>query len=141
MEEKTLTIGQVAAQVRINASAIRFYEEQGVLPAPARVSGQRRYGADAVQKLEALRVAQQAGFTLPEIRDLLDESETEEASARLRTLAERKLPEVRGLIARAQAMESWLEAARECECSGFDVCGLFQGQSPEASLRPPAAGS
>ena len=131
-ETELMTIGAVAEQVGIRTSAIRYYEEQGVLPDPPRVSGQRRYTSETVQKLEALRVAQEAGFTLPEIRDLLAASDSEETSAGLRRLAERKLPEVRALIARAQAMASWLEAARGCDCSGLDVCDLFQ----EPGLRP-----
>ena len=135
MEDGPMTIGEVAKQVGIRTSAIRYYEEQGVLPDPPRVSGQRRYGKEIVQKLEALQVAQEAGFSLPEIRDLLDESESEESSAKLRDLAKRKLPEIRALIARAQAMESWLETARNCDCSGLDVCDLFR----EPDLRPGAA--
>ena len=132
MEKGQLTIGEVAARTGVRTSAIRFYEDRGVLPAPRRVSGQRRYDPDVVQKLEALQIAQQAGFSLPEIRDLLDQSEGLEASAKLRALAERKLPEIRALIARAQAMETWLETARGCDCSGLDVCDLFK--APE--LRP-----
>src|SRR5689334_10269910 len=46
-----MTIGEVARQVRVAASAIRYYEEIGLLPAPARVNGRRRYDWSAVQRL------------------------------------------------------------------------------------------
>lgn len=53
---ETLTIGQLAPRFGLNMSAILYYEANGVLPEPARVSGQRRYGPDAVRRLEVLDV-------------------------------------------------------------------------------------
>ena len=70
--DTTLSIGEVAEQARLNISAIRFYERKGLLPEPERVSGQRRYSAETVQRLGTIDVAKQAGFSLEEIRVLLD---------------------------------------------------------------------
>jgi DNA-binding transcriptional MerR regulator len=121
-----LTIGRLAQRVGLATSAIRFYERTGVLPAAARVSGQRRYGEDAVRRLEVLKIAQQAGLSLDEARLLLQSADagtpTFEA---LRELAERKLPEIDALIARAQEMRGWMLAASDCSCTSFDVCDLF----------------
>src|SRR5687768_5719384 len=97
-----LTIGQLASRTGLATSAIRYYERRGVLPPAERVSGQRRYGPEAVRRLEIVGVAQRAGFTLDEARVLLD------SGAPLRELAARKLPEVEALIARAEEMRSWL---------------------------------
>ena len=121
--EETLTIGQLADRAGIATSAIRFYERAGVLPPPARVSGQRRYDGDALRRLEVLAVAKRAGFTLDEARVLLERGEP------LRELAARKLPEVEALIARAQHMRTWLEHASRCECESLDVCALFETQT------------
>jgi hypothetical protein len=55
--DETLTIGQLAQRFELKTSAIRYYERVGVLPEPARESGQRRYGADAIKRLEVLEVA------------------------------------------------------------------------------------
>jgi MerR family transcriptional regulator, redox-sensitive transcriptional activator SoxR len=121
----TLSIGEVASQVGVRASSIRYYESVGVLPEPQRESGRRRYGPEAVDLLRAISVAQQAGFSLEEIRELLEGSEQGEASEQLRTLAQRKLPEIEELIARAQSMKAWLEAASGCDCPTLDVCALF----------------
>lgn len=124
--DQTLTIGQLAQQFGINTSAIRYYEANGVLPAPARVSGQRRYGPDAVRRLEVLDVAKRAGFSLDEIRVLLQSADAgTPAFESLRTLAARKLPEVEALIERAEAMRAWLLIATDCDCTSLDICALF----------------
>lgn len=126
---ETLTIGQLAQRFGLNTSAIRYYERAGVLPEPERVSGQRRYGPDAVKRLEVLEVAKRAGFSLDEARVLLERSEAgTPAFEAVRELAERKLPDVEALIARAEEMRSWLLTATDCSCTSFDACGLFAGE-------------
>jgi MerR family transcriptional regulator, redox-sensitive transcriptional activator SoxR len=128
----TLTIGQLADRFGLNTSAIRYYESAGILPAPARESGRRRYGSDAVRRLEVLQVAKRAGFSLDEARVLLAGADAgSPASASLRELAARKLPEVEALIARAQSMRNWLLIASDCTCASFDVCALFEQGEPE----------
>ena len=119
-----LTIGQLADQAGVNPSKIRFYERHGLLPEPQRESGRRRYDDEALRRLQVIDIAQRAGFTLAEIRELADGGEPRD----LRALAERKLPEVDALIARAHAMREWLELARECDCSSLDLCGLFPAE-------------
>jgi DNA-binding transcriptional MerR regulator len=133
MDETTLTIGQLARRFDLNTSAIRYYEANGVLPAPARESGQRRYGPDAIRRMEVLDVAKKAGFTLDEARVLLQSADRgTPAFASLRALAARKLPEVEALIDRAQAMRAWLLTATDCSCTSLDVCALFapDGEKP-----------
>jgi MerR family redox-sensitive transcriptional activator SoxR len=131
-----LTIGQVAARAGIRVSHIRYYEEIGVLPAPERVSGQRRYHEDVLHRLSIIDVAQRAGLTLDEIRELTGPRLRDEtAGQRLRELAERKLPHIDALIERAQAVKRWLEIAGNCDCQTVDVCGLFV----DPTLAPPPA--
>ena len=120
-----MTIGDVASAAGLNASAVRYYERVGVLPAPERVSGQRRYGPETVHRLRTVQAGQQAGFSLDEIKQLLRGAEGGRAAEELRKLAERKLPDVDALIERAQAMKQWLELAAECRCGSLDVCSLF----------------
>ena len=134
MSDSHLTIGQVARSAGINASAIRFYEREGLLPAAERSGGQRRYSDDVVRRLEVIDIAKRAGFALDEIRLLLDASDAGEPShAQLRALAESKLPEVEALIARAEAMRAWLELARECTCSSLELCALFERRAETAT--------
>jgi MerR family redox-sensitive transcriptional activator SoxR len=139
--ETPLTIGQLAARFGINASAIRYYERTGVLPAPDRLAGQRRYGPDAIRRLEVLEVAKRAGFTLEETKVLLQAAEAgTPAFEALRDLAARKLPDIEALIDRAQAMRRWMLTATDCTCTSLDVCALFDGETldddaPAAPLR------
>jgi MerR family transcriptional regulator, redox-sensitive transcriptional activator SoxR len=133
----TLTIGKLADRFGLNTSAIRYYERVGVLPEPARESGQRRYGPDAVRRLEVLEVAKRAGFTLDETRVLLRSAEAgTPAFEALRDLAARKLPEVEALITRAQEMRAWLLTATDCSCTSLDVCALFEAENGDVAEQP-----
>lgn len=126
MDDATLTIGQLARRSGFNASAIRFYENQGVLPEPARVGGQRRYTEEAVRRLGIVDVAKQAGFSLDEVRLMLTAAdEGAPASEQLRALSLGKLPELGALIERAEAMQRWLTVASNCGCDSFEACTLF----------------
>ena len=138
MTQTMLTIGQLAHRVGLNTSAIRYYERVGVLPAPEREGGQRRYGEDAVRRLEVLEVAKQAGFSLDEARVLLQSADAgTPAFEALRDLARRRLPDVEALIERAQAMRSWLLTATDCTCTTLDACALFNvSATPGADARP-----
>lgn len=132
-----LTIGEVAARAGINTSRIRYYERVGVLPKPERTSGQRRYGEDVLNRLAIVDVAQRAGLSLDEIRDLTGpDNRGAHAGARVRELAERKLPDIEALIARAQAVKAWLQVARSCDCATVDICRLF---TDPAIAPPPSA--
>jgi MerR family redox-sensitive transcriptional activator SoxR len=136
MPEATLTIGQVAERAGLNTSAIRFYEREGVLPAPTRVSGQRRYGEDTLARLGVIDVAKRAGFSLDEVRVLLRSADAgAPAHEQLQALAARKLPDVDALITRALAMRDWLSTATHCGCEEFDACALFA----DAARAPDAA--
>jgi MerR family redox-sensitive transcriptional activator SoxR len=136
VEEATLTIGQVAATVGVNASAVRYYERQGVMPAPERASGQRRYRPDAIARLRTIRAAQQVGLSLTEITQLLAGADTGESAEVLRELAERRLPDVDALIERAQKMKGWLELAAQCRCTSLDVCDLFAADELSRAGKP-----
>jgi MerR family redox-sensitive transcriptional activator SoxR len=121
-----MTIGAVAAQAGRRPSSIRYYEQIGLLPPAARVSGRRVYGPDAVRTLAVIETGQRAGLTLDEIRDLLSATPDDQAAIeRLRELAIRKLPQVKELIERTEIVRDWLEAAARCECPTLDECPLF----------------
>jgi MerR family redox-sensitive transcriptional activator SoxR len=125
--KSSLSIGEVAERAGLRASAIRWYERVGVLPEPERVSGRRRYGPEVLERLAVVDTAQRAGLTLEEIRELLDGADAgEPVGDRLRELAERKLPEVEALIARAEAVRGWLQAAAQCRCPTLEECALFE---------------
>ena len=105
-----------------------------MLPEASRVGGQRRYGSDAVRRLEVLDVAKRAGFSLDEARVLLQSADAgTPAFEALRELAAHKLPEVEALIERTRAMHAWLLTATDCSCTSLDVCALFETGNREAT--------
>jgi MerR family transcriptional regulator, redox-sensitive transcriptional activator SoxR len=131
MTEATLSIGEVAARAGVNVSAIRYYERNGLLPEPERESGQRRYTDATIGRLGAIDVAKRAGFSLAEVRTLLDSIDGgAPAHEQLRALAERKLPDVEALIRRAQEMRGWLSLATACGCETLEGCALFEAGLP-----------
>jgi Hg(II)-responsive transcriptional regulator len=68
----TLSIGEVAEAVGVGVQAIRFYEREGLIGTPARTkAGYRQYDASAIDQLRFIRRAQELGFTLKEIRELI----------------------------------------------------------------------
>lgn len=132
MDDSNLTIGEVANRAGLNVSAIRYYESEGLLPHAPRVAGQRRYSDETLSRLGVIDVAKRAGFSLDDIRILLDASDKgEPAHNQLQELAARKLPEVDELIRRAQVVRTWLDTARSCGCDTFDACALFSEASED----------
>jgi MerR family redox-sensitive transcriptional activator SoxR len=120
-----LTIGELAREVGLRTSAIRYYESIGVLPEPERHAGQRRYPRAAICRLELVQVAKRAGFSLAQTRDLLAADAGGAAHAALRELAARRLRDVEAEIERARATRDWLRAASGCGCPTLEVCALF----------------
>lgn len=86
----------------------------------ARVSGRRHYDASVLDRLRVIACAQEAGFTIAEVRQLL--SGEDEPSVRWRSLAERKLREVNALIEKAQATRRLLEESLRCDCVALEQC-------------------
>ena len=119
-----MNIGEIARQCGLRASAIRYYEDQGLLPAPRRQGGRRVYGPDAVSRIAIIQFAQEAGFTLAEIKVLAGAGDpVRPLSARMRQLAEAKIVEVDRLIERASLMKSMLARALQCQCLDTVECG------------------
>ena len=136
MSDDLLTIGELARRTARRPSSIRYYEEIGLLPEPARISGRRRYPEETVRTLSVIDTAQRAGLSLGEIGALLDSEPGDRGAIdELRRVAERKLPELDAMIQRATVVRRWLEAAAQCECPSLDDCCLFDGEAelPAAS--------
>jgi MerR family redox-sensitive transcriptional activator SoxR len=121
-----LTIGEVARLTTRRATALRYYEEIGLLPGAIRVSGRRHHRPDVIRALAVIETAQHAGLTLDEIKALLQAGPGDHAAIEhLRAIAERKLPALDAPIQRTTIVRAWLEAASRCECPDLDECPLF----------------
>lgn len=120
---KQLTIGDVARRVGLKPSALRYYEDVGVIPAPARVNGRRLFEADVVRRIQIVRFAQSAGFRISEIRTLFHGFGADvPPSARWNQLATRKLAELDALVERVNQMRAALHSAMQCGCMRIEDC-------------------
>jgi MerR family redox-sensitive transcriptional activator SoxR len=118
-----LTIGELARRAGVTASAVRYYEEIGLLPAPARISGQRRYPESAAMLVAAVLLYRDAGFTLAEQKALM--TSRAGPSADRRQLMERKLAELDEQIARAQAVREAISHGLRCPHEDITECPSF----------------
>lgn len=115
-----LTIGEVAREACIAATTLRYYEQIGLVPAPARQAGQRRYDASVLARLEVIRLCKLAGFSLEEIQLLFaDEAPGRPAS---RALAEAKLAEIDAQMASLARAREVIEWGMRCTCPSIDDC-------------------
>jgi DNA-binding transcriptional MerR regulator len=115
-----LSIGELAADVGVRTSALRFYEDSGLLTPTARAGGKRRYDENAVERVRFIRFCQQLGFTLAEIRGLL----AEPSKPRWRKLVDAKLAELELAVAKAAVVREVLEQSRDCDCITLERCCL-----------------
>ncbi len=125
-----MKIGQLARTANLNASAIRYYEKCGLLPAPQRLGGQRRYPADALHRVLLIRFASDMGFTLSEIKLFLSGlRDNAPVGPRWKKLAARKLTEVEQNIARSLKLKALLQGLHRCHCASLQQCVQALGLS------------
>jgi DNA-binding transcriptional MerR regulator len=123
MPDEQLTIGELAHRTGVATSALRYWEELGLLPAPARVSGQRRYPQSAVGLVGEILLLRDAGYTLRELNALL--AARSQAGDGWRTLAQRKLTELDHRIAQSQAAGTAIAHALACPHEDIRECPKF----------------
>jgi MerR family redox-sensitive transcriptional activator SoxR len=125
-----MKIGQLAVRAGLHASAIRYYEKRGLLAAPQRIGGQRRYPADALDRVLLIRFAGDMGFTLAEIKLFLNGlRDNSPVGPRWKKLAARKLAEVEQNIARSLRLKSLLHGLQHCHCASLQQCVRALGLS------------
>jgi DNA-binding transcriptional MerR regulator len=112
MPEEQLTIGELASRTGVATSALRYWEEIGLLPAPTRVSGQRRYDASVTTHVGEVLLLREAGYTLRELKALFTARENPDGN--WRELARRKLAELDHRIARVQAARTLIAHGLAC---------------------------
>lgn len=114
-----LTIGQLAEATGVSISAIRYYEQRNLVSPIGRDGGQRRFATDAVDRLQFVTRAKQAGFTLEQIGVLLDDSTGE-----TRSVLASRLHEMKQTRADLDVAISFVEAASKCGCANLAQCAL-----------------
>jgi len=118
-----LSIGELARRAGVTASALRYYEQLGLLPAPARISGQRRYPESAARLVGVILLYRDAGFTLAGQKALMA---TRDGTPGDRSqLMQRKLAELDEQIARAQAAREAIGHGLRCPHQDITQCPNF----------------
>ncbi len=107
---KSLTIGRLAKEGGVNLETVRFYERRGLLPKPPRsASGYRLFPADAARRLRFIRRAQELGFSLKEIRELLSLRVSRATKSRdIRARTEGKIADIDAKIRSLESMKRTL---------------------------------
>jgi DNA-binding transcriptional MerR regulator len=115
--------GELAAITGVNRETLRYYERRGLLAPPDRSpGGHRLYPAEAVTRLRVVKAAQRLGFTLDEVRELLDAGRAHGRDAGLQVQARAKLVEVEARIADLTTIRDNLAAAVEMGCDDLHEC-------------------
>jgi MerR family redox-sensitive transcriptional activator SoxR len=118
-----LAIGEVSRLSGVPASTLRYYENVGLIPKVNRNSGQRRYSPDILQRLQVIKMAQQAGFQVQEIYTLLEGFDSNiPPSERWRAMAEKKRLELDEKTRQIQMMQQVLTNGLKCTCLSWDEC-------------------
>ena len=121
----SLTIGKLAAAGGVGVETVRYYQRRGLLDMPGRADGIRRYGSDDLSRLRFIRQAQAAGFTLEEIKELLDLDASEDR-ARARELAGARVKALDLRIADLQrARDALRRLAKECGSGSAGPCPIL----------------
>lgn len=118
-----ITIGQLAAKAEINASTLRYYESVGLLPAPERQNGQRRYDERLLDRINFIKIAQQTGFSIQEIIVLLEGFETGDTlSERWEQMAKLKRSQLEERKKQLNSMIQILDSGLSCKCITWSAC-------------------
>jgi DNA-binding transcriptional MerR regulator len=117
---QTLGVGQVADQFGMGTHVLRHWEAMGLL-SPQRDGDRRRYTSDDVYRIAVIRRAKQVGFSLDEIREMLDADKRERIA-----IMRRHQAELRNRIAALRAALEMIEGGLDCPHEDFNACPKFQ---------------
>ena len=121
----SLTIGSLAAAGGVGVETIRFYQRKKLLEQPTRDGGVRRYGSKDVRRLRFIRPAQTAGFTLEQIKELLELDATDDRP-RARELARERVKALDERIAELKRARNALQRlAKECGAGSSGACPIL----------------
>ena len=122
---ENLTIGALAKSAGVGVETVRFYQRKRLVAEPPRAGGIRRYGPRDIDRIRFIRRAQAAGFTLQEIKELID-LDAGEDRARARDLARSRVRALDGKIAELKrARDALQRLAKECGAGSSGPCPIL----------------
>ena len=133
-----LTIGEVARRSGVAASALRFYEERGLIGAQRAGSGHRRYPRSVLRRIAFIVFAQRVGLTLDEIRGELDRLPADRAPTRRdwSRLSSGWTARIDERIAELERLKAGLTECIGCGCLSLDRCRLANPGDRAAAAGP-----
>jgi len=135
MKMKSMTIGHLAREAGVNLETVRYYERRGLLPKPPRsASGYRLFPTDAARRLRFIRRAQELGFSLKEIRELLSLRVSRSTTSRdIRARAEAKIADIEAKIRSLESMKKTLRKLKGvCDgCAPLAKCPILESLDRE----------
>ncbi len=137
MKTKSFTIGRLASKAGVNLETVRFYERKGLLPRPPRsASGYRLFPAEAERRLKFIRRAQELGFSLAEIAELLSlRVSRHTTSEEIRARAEAKITDIEAKMRSLDSIRKTLrKLTRVCDgCGPVARCPILESLDGEGS--------
>lgn len=134
-----MRIGEAAEQAGVNIQTLRYYERRGLLPrAPRRESGYRDVPAETVRVVRFVKRAQELGFSLEDVEDLLRLRRDRGRNRRqVRALAEKRRDQIDDKIAQLQRMRGALQhLVHACQGGGTPECPIIEALDSPAGTRP-----
>jgi MerR family redox-sensitive transcriptional activator SoxR len=113
----TVAIGVVAERTGLAVSAVRYYDEIGMIAAAERVGGKRRFAEATVGRVNFIRRTQDAGFSLDEIRDILDDTD-----GNWRSVVDEKIDQLTDRRRELDETLAFLAEMRTCGCEVVATC-------------------
>lgn len=138
--EQQITIGEASQRLGVATSALRFYEDRGLITSTRTLGGQRRYGRDVLRRVSFIRAAQQVGLPLGEIRDSLETLPADRAPSKeeWELFAEAWRPRLDEQIRVLEAIRDRLAMCIGCGCQTLESCHIFNPDDVAAEQGPGA---
>lgn len=133
-----LTIGEVSRRTGVATSALRYYEDQGLIHSERNDGGQRRYHREVIRRVSFVRIAQQVGLTLNEIRDVMSSLPDNRTPDRTDwgAVAATWGPRLDEQIALITRLKERLGGCIGCGCLSLDICPLYNPDDELAAEGP-----
>lgn len=119
MTQMAHSIGQIAKKANLSVSAVRYYENIGLIESSERIGGKRQFAASTIGQIKFIRRAQNTGFSLSEIKSILDDSEGD-----WRDLVDAKVSQLTVQRDQIDSMLDLLVEIRDCGCEVVVDCSL-----------------
>lgn len=127
---RSLLIGQVAHRTGLAVSALRYYDQIGLLGDVPRQGGARRFPLTVLRRIALVRAAQEAGLTLAEIKVLLDQRSDVNVREQWEALATQRLPQLDAMIGRLTQLRETVASCLECGCLSLTTCAMLTTDVP-----------